>query len=61
MDLTVTVNRMRELVPLIQEECWNHGCSIEIKALEFVHHFEALDSWLSKNGFLPEQWKYKDK
>lgn len=64
MDPTVTVNKMRELVRVIQtkEKSLNivdSGCTIE--AFEFAECFSALDSWLSKNGALPEQWKYKDK
>jgi hypothetical protein len=26
-------------------------------AAKYIEHFEALDSWLSNGGFLPEDWR----
>lgn len=48
MDPNATLRRLRELCAL--DNC--HLFAVEIADL-----FEALDEWISKGGFLPEDWK----
>ena len=33
---------------------------LESLAFELADHFEALDGWLKKGGFLPRVWRYGD-
>jgi len=34
-----------------------HDLSRELAYKEMAEHFEALDEWLSKGGFLPDAWR----
>lgn len=64
MDPTTTINQMREAAAIIQAEFLQKGfldAKHFFEAVDLAECFSALDSWLCKNGALPEQWKYKDK
>jgi hypothetical protein len=28
---------------------------------QFIEHFEALDEWLQRGGFMPEAWEFTDR
>jgi len=36
-------------------------CEAEVAASTALEHFEALDGWMSRGGFKPEDWSKFDK
>ena len=61
MDPNATLHRMREIsgdyaacTPFCIAGCRR---TVERYAGEMIDLFEALDEWLSKGGFLTEEWK----
>jgi hypothetical protein len=65
MDPNEALKRLREIMPRLREwaerEEWpvdptsltNHDADL----LEVVETFEGLDNWVSRDGFLPDDWK----
>ena len=57
MDPTETLRRLRELVTSVSVEAIEDVTALESDALELAECFEALDTWITKGGFLPNAWK----
>jgi putative heme degradation protein len=55
MDPDVTLHLIRETI--LQMWVDRDPTTKAAHAEEIVDHFEALDAWLSKGGFLPTDWK----
>ena len=53
MDPDATLARIRELVIDVQAH------STSEPALDLAGQIEALDSWMSRNGFAPVAWRPK--
>jgi hypothetical protein len=56
MDPDECLRTIREIVKRIEEED-----DIESDLPELADAFESLDLWLSKGGFLPDDWKDANK
>ena len=65
MDPDVALTKLRILITYLEEEVDAHSecndeCVYPPEVLEelsaMVNEFQALDSWLSKGGFLPQAW-----
>ena len=50
MDPNTCLNAIRELLSEEDESMW----------LEVKEYFQALDSWMSTGGFLPDDWQRPD-
>ena len=50
MDPDETLRRLRELVRANNYDDYEN----------ILEHFDALDEWLSKGGFLPRAWRDED-
>lgn len=55
MDPSETLRLLRKAV--MNEDAAGDGSY----AAEIVEHFQALDAWLTKGGFLPGQWTANNK
>jgi hypothetical protein len=57
MDPNETLRRMREL-----HTQWNEEAAIDSVdlAAAMFDYFDALDTWLSRGGFLPDAWQRQD-
>lgn len=54
MDPNETLKRLREIVSEFRED--SDG-EMDLDAMsDMVDHFEALDEWIAKGGFLPKAW-----
>ena len=55
MDPNAALKRLRVLATLASEE---KSDSWRVAYLfDFVEQFESLDEWLSRGGFLPDDWR----
>ena len=53
MDPNVTLENIREIV-----KKWNDESSFDVSDMAIiVSHFDWLDTWLTKGGFLPQAWE----
>lgn len=59
MDPNETLGRLRTLAAkVIHEADTNDNVTdLESEASDLAESFQALDAWLSKQGFLPDAWK----
>jgi len=58
MDPNENLRRLRELYKQIIERDEYEG--VYHQACEMADLIEALDNWLTKGGFLPADWVWKD-
>ncbi|MGI8310688.1 hypothetical protein [Saccharopolyspora hattusasensis] len=56
MDPNKTLEQLRTVVREYRQETTDPAGHLEL-ADELVGHFENLDKWLSRGGFLPEAWQ----
>ena len=54
LDPNKALNRLRELAAINSFE----GVDIDYTFEEMQEHFKALDEWLSRGGFVPDEWQY---
>lgn len=64
MDVNETLASLRSAVALadsapVETNPIMAAAMLATAAGEFEEHFRALDEWLSKGGFLPEDWSAK--
>jgi hypothetical protein len=58
MDPDVTLKSLRELVDTLQKQL-DAGEAIHRSDVEAVcTHFQALDHWFKRGGFLPYEWDW---
>ena len=55
MDPNEALRRIREIVEKTYDKEMS-SASVEEMFNDLVDHFEALDDWLIKGGFLPNAW-----
>ena len=55
MDPNEALRRIREIVEKTYDKEMS-SASVEEMFNDLVDHFEALDDWLTKGGFLPNAW-----
>ena len=58
MDPNVALKRIRELIDEwhANDEEWTEGKYLDW-GIEMSNTVEGLDSWMSKNGFAPKDWR----
>jgi hypothetical protein len=57
MDPTTALMNLRGIVSDLHNPARIEVEGLDRLAYDFAEVFEALDNWLSRGGFLPEQWK----
>ncbi len=55
MDPNATLARLREI-----SQWWNEGDADASDLETAVELFETLDEWLSKGGYVPNDWKSEE-
>ena len=59
MDPDEALKKAREALVLYNRRYNDKGTGLS-EANDLADAFEALDGWLSKGGFLPDDWRRKD-
>jgi hypothetical protein len=59
MDPDAALAELREFVAEVKEQREYSVGELETFLSSFAKHFEALDNWLKRGGFLPADWKKK--
>jgi hypothetical protein len=59
MDPTIALMNLRGIVSDLHDPARIEEEGLDRLAYDFAEVFESLDEWLSKDGFLPEQWQWK--
>lgn len=61
MDPTANLATQRALASVIvttaERRTSPRGVEFEQQCIELAEHVEALDDWISKGGFIPDQWR----
>lgn len=60
MDPTATLAVLRELVAQVETMQIEKDTLIQLadSAIELATYVDALDSWITRGGHLPQQWRY---